>query len=141
MYVSSICSNKKPEKTMKMSRSQCLMGFAMKHFSDASGWTPSNIAICFSMGFPQSSLNWAFPAFFLDKIEKAYNMDPPLAFHQKKFPFRSMCCLLSRVGPLGRVGHCPVPTSTYLDTRYYYYSRPQPQRLEFFELLYRVSIA
>src|SRR5882762_7862627 len=60
----------------------------------------------------RSAFPWAFPAFFLDKIEEAYNMDPPLAFHQKKIPFRSMCCLLSRVGPLGRVGHCPVATST-----------------------------
>ena len=82
----------KTEKTMKMSRSQCLMGFAMKHFSDASGWTHQIL---------RSASPWAFPSFFLDKIEKAYNMDPPLAFHQKrKFPFRYICCLLSRVGPL-----------------------------------------
>jgi hypothetical protein len=97
---------KKPEKTMKMSRSQFLMGFAMKHFNDASGWTPSNIATCFSMGF--LCLPRPFSWIKLRKLTIWIRLLPSM---KKKTPFGSMCCLLSRVGPLGRVGHCPVDTS------------------------------
>jgi hypothetical protein len=69
-----------------------LMGFAMKHFSDASGVKPSNIAICFSMGFP-----WLFSWIKLRKLTIWIHL---LLSIKRKTPFGSMCCLLSRVGPL-----------------------------------------
>ena len=60
-------------------KNQLLMGSRFV----ASGLTPSNIVIIASSWFPLPS-----QAFFLDTIEEAYNMNPPLIFYPKKYGFR-----------------------------------------------------
>jgi len=36
----------------------------------------------------------AFPGFSLDITEETYNIDPTVALHEKKFPFRAVCFVI-----------------------------------------------